>query len=280
MGRFPLTGIKSATTAPQLALIERTTEVLRGDDRVVAAWLVGSFALGHADPFSDVDVHCLVPDDAMPSLRETWRSLADQIAPMVLVRPFRDGDAGGACITREWLHVDLVFHAESDVDPLRVEGMAPLFEKRTGLLPDRPTARATVVPEPYFPDEVVSWFFYMLGSLPVVVGRDEPAWAMNGVIVLRDDCLVPLMFAERGIRKVGGNKRQNPFLSAEQQQVLLDLPPIAPTVDSVISAEIAIAREFIPRGRALAAATGAVWPEALEDATVAHFERSFGATIF
>ena len=279
MAVFPLTGIRAATTAPQLALIDRSVEVLRADERILAAWLVGSFALGHADPFSDVDLHCLVADDAMPSLEEGWRALADSIAPMVLVRPF-PAHAGGACITEEWLHLDLVLHPESTLDPKSVEGMAPLFERRPGILPSEPTPRPAPTPVPYFPDEAVSWFFYMLGSLPVVVSRDEPAWAMNGVIVLRDDCLVPLMLAERGVRKIGGNKRLNPFLSAEQRQVLLDLLPIAPTADSVIAAEIAIAREFIPRGRVLAALTGATWPAAAEVATVRYFERSFGARIF
>lgn len=88
------------------------------------------------------------------------------------------------------------------------------------------------------------------------------------------------MFAERGVRKIGGNKRLNPFLSESQRQVLLRLPVLSPTIESVIEAEMAIAREFIPRGRALAEVTGAQWPDELEHATVAHFERSFGASIF
>ena len=47
-----------------------------------------------------------------------------------------------------------------------------------------------------------------VGNLVVVVGRNEPAWAMNSVITLRDYGLVPLMFAERGVRKRGRNKRR------------------------------------------------------------------------
>ena len=280
IGTFPLTGIRAATTDPQNALIARAVAVLKTDPRMLAAWLVGSFAVGEADPFSDVDLHCLVEDDSFAAVRADWQDLVREVAPMVLVRPFRDGDIGGTCITRDWLHLDLVLHQRSALDPMPVEGMAPLFDKTNELLPTGPTPRRAVVSTPYFPAETVDWFFYMLGSLPVVVGRDEPAWAMNGVIVLCDDCLVPLMFAERGVRKVGGNKRLNPFLSVEQRQVLLDLPPLAPTVDSVIEAEIAIAREFIPRGRALALTTSSPWPQELEDATVGHFERSFGARIF
>ena len=45
------------------------------------------------------------------------------------------------------------------------------------------------------------------------------------------------------------------------------------------AAEVAMARDFIPRGQRLARATGAVWPRAFQDATVAHVERHLGVTV-
>src|SRR5437763_4398514 len=264
--RYSLAGIESATTKPQERLIARAVEVLRDDDRVLAAWLVGSFAVGEADPWSDIDLHFLVPDVHAEDLKESWRDLLHVITPTVMSRPFYPGSDGGYSITPEWVHIDLAFHRESVLDPKSISGMSPLFDKPGDLLPDHPTPRTPFVGAPYFPAEVVDFFFYMFGNLVVVVGRDEPAWAMNGVITLRDLALVPLMFAERGVRKQGGNKRLNPFLSEEQRQVLLGLPPIGPTIDSVIDAEVAIARDFIPRGRSLAYPLGAQWPEAFEQA--------------
>jgi hypothetical protein len=280
MSRYSLAGIRSATTRPQEALITRAVEVLREDDRVLAAWLVGSFAVGEADPWSDIDLHFLVTDAGADHLKESWRDLLHRITPTVMSQPFYPGSDGGYSITPDWVHIDLAFYRESVLDPKTVEGMLPLFDKRGDLLPDGPTPRTPLVAEPYFPAEVVDFFFYMFGNLVVVVGRDEPAWAMNGVITLRDYGLVPLMFAERGVRKRGGNKRLNPFLSEEQQQVLLDLPPIGPTIDSVIEAEVAIARDFIPRGRSLSRSVDASWPEAFEQATVRRVEDAFGVKVF
>jgi hypothetical protein len=277
--RYSLAGIRSATTEPQEKLIARAVEALRADDRVLAAWLVGSFAVGEADPWSDIDLHFLVPDASAEDLKESWRDLLDRITPTVMSQPFYPGSDGGYSITPDWVHIDLAFHRESALDPKTVEGMAPLLDKRGDLLPDAPTSRTPFVGAPYFPAEVVDFFFYMFGNLVVVVGRDEPAWAMNGVITMRDLGLVPLMFAERGVRRQGGNKRLNPFLSEEQQQVLLRLPPIAPTIDSVIDAEIAIARDFIPRGQALARTLGAAWPEAFEQATIRRVEQAFGVEV-
>ena len=40
--RFPFTGIRQATTAPQDALLHRAIEALEADDRISGAWLAGA----------------------------------------------------------------------------------------------------------------------------------------------------------------------------------------------------------------------------------------------
>ncbi len=275
---YSLAGIRAMTTEPQLALLDRVVEALRGEPRVAAAWLVGSFALGNADAFSDLDVHCLVADEDAESLSRDWLDLVRAVTPVVTMMPFRTGTLGGSVITPEWLHLDVAIHRASTLDVATLAGMAPLFD-RTGRLPAGPVPLPPEDRRPHFPHDVVQWFFYLFGSLVVVVGRNEPAWAMNGVITMRDAGLVPLMMAENGTRRIGGNKRLNPFLTPEQREVLRSLPPIAPTIDSVVAAEVAIARDFIPRGRALAARVGAEWPAALEEATVRWVERGIGVTV-
>lgn len=71
--KYSLEGVKVATTAPQDALISRAREVFTGDERVVAAYLVGGFAVGQGDPWSDVDLQCLVRDDAEQEVTSsTW----------------------------------------------------------------------------------------------------------------------------------------------------------------------------------------------------------------
>lgn len=120
------------------------------------------------------------------------------------------------------------------------------------------------------------WFFYVFGKLAAVVGRNEPVLGIQGVTTILYTCVVPLFFAERGVQKVGGAKRLNPFLSLEQQATLEALPPLGWTLDSVIEGEIALAEIFIPRGRDLAAQLGAEWPEPLEAATVDYLSHQLG----
>lgn len=272
MTRYPLTGIRAATTEPQLALVEHATEVLRGDDRVIAAWLAGSFATGEADPWSDVDIHCCVHDD-VPG--EAWRDVLASITPTVLATALPPPVAGGYALTPEWVHVDILLRRRSEFDPAtHAAGARPLFD-RDGILAALPPAPPVHV-APWFPRESVDWFFYMLGNIVTVVGRDDAALAMLGVLTVRDTCLVPLFLAERGVRRRGGVKRLNHWLSAEQREVLESLPPLVATVDSVVDAQLHLARIFIERGRALAARLGEPWPEELERATLRHVEGGLG----
>lgn len=273
---YPLTGIRSATTAPQRALLERACEVLAADERVLAAWLHGSFALGQEDPFSDLDAHCCVIDEAADQLSgDGWKEILHRITPTVMATTFPPGTIGGYSLTPDWVHIDLAFVPRSRLDVAGMSGYAPLFD-RTGELPAHAVPEAPIHGEPYFSPALADWFFYMFGNLVTVVGRNEPVLATLGVVTVRDYCLVPLLCAERGIRRSGGAKRLRPFLSDEQHRLLERLPPIVPTIDAVIEAELAMARIFIPRGRALAARTGGRWPAELEAATLAHVVRGIG----
>ncbi len=284
--RYPLGGVKAATMAAQGSFIERAKEVLAADDRVLAAYLVGGFAIGKADPWSDVDLQVVVTDEAAEALKTSWPERAERLAPLANVKPFQFA-LGGVCITADWLHFDIVLHARSEVDPMTVEGMSPLLDK-AGLLPDRPLSRPERREAPFFPEAAVDMFLYMLGNMVGVVGRNEPVPATNGVIMVRDIALVGLLLAEQGWRRTREHSAGNPFpftkrlrsyLTDEQNALLVSLPPLEPTIDSAIDGYVALARIFLPRAHRLAERTGHNWPQAYEDASVAYFEHSLGVQL-
>lgn len=283
---YSLAGIRAATTAPQQALVLRVIEVMAEDNRVLAGYLVGGFAVGQGDAFSDVDLQFVIDDDAVDDLRDSWTDLVERIAPAAHVRPF-SGGIGGLIITPDWLHYDVVFNPRSTVDPMTVEGMVPLFDKG-GLLPTAPVPRPDRRGEPFFPEWAVNHFLYMLGNTVAVVGRNEPIPLSNGVVLIRDLCLVRLFLAELGRETTREHAFGNPFpftkrlrtyLTDEQNELLEALPPVAPTIESGIEGYVALARIFLPRARRLAERTGATWPAAFERASVQYFERMTGATI-
>ena len=85
--RYPLAGIKAATMAAQENFIQRAKDLLAADDRVLAAYLVGGFAIGKADPWSDVDLQVVVTDEAAEPLKTSWPALAARLAPLANVSP-------------------------------------------------------------------------------------------------------------------------------------------------------------------------------------------------
>jgi hypothetical protein len=284
--RYSLEGVRAATTAPQEALIARARDVFAADDRVLAAYLVGGFAVGQGDAWSDVDLQCLVRDEAAEDLAATWRDVADAIAPTAHIQPFGRG-TGGVCITPDWLHFDVVFNPASSVDPKKLEGMVPLVDK-VGLLPKEPVPSPNRRGEPFFPLTTVEHFLYMLGNMVSVVGRNELVPATNGVIIVRDIDLVGLLLAEQGWATTRQHAFGNPFpftkrlrtyLTDEQNTLLLSLPPLVATIDSVIEGYLALARAFLPRARSLAERTGSSWPAAYEAASVSYFESSLGVQL-
>jgi hypothetical protein len=283
---YSLAGVLGATTAPQEALVLRAIEVLREDDRILAGYLVGGFAVGQGDAFSDVDLQFIIDDRAVDDLSRSWTAVLDRIATPAHVQPF-PGTIGGSVITPEWLHYDVVFNPRSTVDPSRVEGMVPLFDKAE-LLPTEAVPRPDRRGEPFFPEWAVQHFLYMLGNMVSVVGRNEPIPLSNGVILVRDMCLVRLFLAEQGWENTREHTFGNPFpftkrlreyLTDEQNELLETLPPVAATIESGIEGYVALARIFLPRARALAERTGAIWPAAYEQASVQFFERMTGATL-
>ncbi len=295
MSRYSLAGVRQATTAPQEAFIAKATEVLFADDRVLAAYLVGGFAVGVGDAFSDVDLQVIVAKEAAEDLADSWIELIHRIVPTVWIQPFgtlnpgavRRTGGGGLCITPDWMHFDVVFRAAGEINAHSIVGVVPLFDK-AGLLPAAAVPRPDRRTEPFYPEVAVNFFLYMIGNVVSAIGRDEPVPASNGVIMMRDVGLVGLLLAEQGWATTREHNAGNPFpftkrlrryLTDEQNALLESLPPLSPTIDSAIDGYVVLIEIFLPRARRLAEVAGAAFPEAYARAGVTHFERSLGTRI-
>lgn len=264
-------------SAEHQALMDRAAEVAAGEPRVVAAWIAGSLANGVEDDYADVDLHLLVDDDDLDGFRQVWMELIRSVGPMVMIRPIA-GIVGGYAITPDWMHLDVVCHAAGTFDPSELHGCWPLFD-RLGVLPSELTPGPSPYGEPYFPADKVEFYYYLLGTLAVVLGRGELVLAHTGATMRRDVGLVPLMLAENGVRKYDGNKRLNPYLTDEQRWFLEALPPVAASRESVVRFDRLVAFEVSRRGRALAASTGTAWPADFERATHAYLNRELGTDL-
>jgi lincosamide nucleotidyltransferase B/F len=96
---------------PQEVMIEKTRELCYKDERLVAALMYGSFALGQGDRFSDIEFYLFFEDEASEGLEEeAWVA---QIAPLALyyVNEFGNGTAIFENLVRGEFH----FEAASNV---------------------------------------------------------------------------------------------------------------------------------------------------------------------
>jgi lincosamide nucleotidyltransferase len=96
---------------PQEAMIERVRELCDQDERVVAALMYGSFAIGEGDRFSDIEFYLFFEDEALGDLKE--QAWVAQIAPLYLyyVNEFGNGTAIFENLVRGEFH----FEAASNV---------------------------------------------------------------------------------------------------------------------------------------------------------------------
>ncbi len=92
----------------QEAMIEKVRDLCEGDERVVAALMYGSFALGQGDYFSDIEFYLFFDDEALDTLdEEAWVS---QIAPLELYyhNEFGNGTAIFENLARGEFHFEAV----------------------------------------------------------------------------------------------------------------------------------------------------------------------------
>jgi len=245
------------------------------DPEILAAWVGGSLARGTADDWSDIDLHLLVTH-----AEEFGSDIADWFAttmPTVLADQIPGVPGGFIFVTPDWLHVDVIVHGSQDFT--QDEFPARMLLNPHGLVRDIPASADEMVGRPYFPLDQVRLYLYFMGVTVTVIRRGEWLALAQGAAGFRDTLLIPLMLAENGIRKTDGAKRLNRYLTAEQIAALQAIPPVGSDPEQLISAHDAIAREYLPRSRRLAALLQEPWPTTLEQASLELWRRELGINL-
>lgn len=258
----------------QTELIETIVRKLPAISEVKGLFLGGSFGRGRADKFSDVDLIALVDAHQHGYVALLWRTLLEDIVPIVFWAEHRGDNVLLNAITRDWLRCDLSIVSPDAFGGRSQETVKPLvdpagyFHLLPQHLPPPQPNKARVV-------YLINEFIRVLGLLQVVVGRKEYLTAVTGVGILRDH-LVSLMLEEANSPERGGALHLSRQLSAGQMKMLMELPFPKPEHDAVIDANVAVARQFFPRARAFAARLDIEWPEQFEAATRRHLQERLG----
>jgi predicted nucleotidyltransferase len=68
------------------ALLAKVTNGLKADERVVAAWLTGSFGRGEADEWSDLDLHVVIKNEDLDDIRQNSHQMFELGGEPLLVQ--------------------------------------------------------------------------------------------------------------------------------------------------------------------------------------------------
>lgn len=255
----------------QQALIARVAESFGGDPRVKALFLSGSFGTGTADAFSDVDLLAIADPAEHEALATDWRNALEAIAPIVHYNRLPHALVLNT-VTDDWLRVDLHIATPDHLAHTAKDSLKPLVDRDNLYAPLRPET-----PEPARNPGRLGWmvgeFIRILGLTPVAIGRGEVELMTVGNTFLRR-FLTDLLTIEVNPRLPGGMLHLSRVLDPERMAVLAAVPLPQLTADSAIESNLALARTFIPRAKALCASLGVEWPATFEAATRRHLQRA------
>lgn len=243
-------------------------------EAVRGLFLAGSYGRGTADEWSDVDLIAVVAPDQERMVADHWRAALQQITPIVFWNELQRGVIVLNAISEEWLRCDLTVVTAKDFGRRAKDTVKPLID-RDGIYATLPDSLPPKEPDTGTVRYLIHEFIRMLGLLPVAVGRAEYVTMVLGVGMMRGH-LEALLMQDVTAPDPGGILHQSKLLSPEQMQLLRSLPYPGPERDAVIDANFAIAREFMPRARAMAKRLDIVWPEAFEAATRKRLAETLG----
>lgn len=258
----------------QEQFIETIRQVLDSDPRVIALFLGGSFGKGQADGYSDIDLVAIVARDDQAEFNTAWRQRLQAIAPIVFWNETGKDQHLFNAITEQWQRIDLISADEDALKKRSKDSLKPLID-RHGLYDTLPATIPWPGPNRGYLTYLINEFFRVFGLFAVAAGRKEYLLGVAGVELLRM-MLFNLLSEEVERVDKGGMLAWSRRLSEEQLDLLATIPPVAPTLQSIIDAHLACASAFLPRARKLAARWDIEWPQAFEDATWKHLEREVG----
>lgn len=254
-------------------IFDRVVAAAESDERVRAAWLYGSVAVGLADVASDLDLLLTVADDDRDDFVGGLEEWLAPLVPSVLTRSWAPTVV--SVVTPEGLRVDVAVEAVSAVATSVIRDRELVFEREpfaaVAPAPDPPAG-----PNPAAIQWLVDRFLRDVAMTEVLTTRDD--WLLGIESVNHVRLVLYQLFVEANQPLPPyGMKGWSAKLTPEQRTSLESLPPAAATRDSVLGAKRATLDLFLAQAPRIAEAAGVRWPEALERTAVERFAAASAA---
>jgi hypothetical protein len=249
-------------------VLNRFVEVCRADERVTAAFLVGSYAKGTADAFSDIDFYLFTADKAHEEFCNGRAAFIHRLGNPVFVEDF-DIPNTIFFIFPEGAEGELLIGRASELSHLLHEPYRVLLDKKNLLAETAFTHdQEPVDMEPL--RRQIQFFWHELSHFIVALGRGQLYWAQGQLGALRTCCLnLARLQQDLGDEEVGeeGYFKVDTMLTVEQ------LAPLQSTYcplerDAMLQAAHTILRFYQELARPLVQTHNIPYPADLEQVMV------------
>jgi hypothetical protein len=171
-------------------VVERFVAACQADERVVAALLVGSYASGTADAYSDLDLYLITTDEAYDDLLAGRAAFVRQLGEPLFLENF------GSATSTFYILSD---GTEGELGCGRAGQIQQLFSAPYRVLLDKgPILDGTILWHAAAPAEAeyretlrrqIEWFWHDLSHFITALGRGQLWWASGQLEALRLYCL-------------------------------------------------------------------------------------------
>lgn len=258
----------------QQEVLDRFTQACQQDDRILAAFLGGSFARGAADDYSDLDLGVITTDEDFDDFYTNRHSFLRRLGEPLFLEDFG-------------LPKIVFFILENGVEGELGIGRASQFtEIHTGpyqILLDTLGLLSGITFHGEILDltqqteklrRLLTWFWHEWSHLVTALGRGQLWWAQGQVEVLRGYCVSLARLRSNFFDEYAG---EEPYFKIEESITVQQLSTLRSTFgplekDQLLKAGLSIARVFRELALPLAKANDIPYPEALERLLVRRLE--------
>ena len=252
-------------------LLARLKETCEADDRIVAAFLGGSYASGTADSQSDLDLGLITTDDAhdpfLADLNSFVRRLGDPLfletfdLTNIIFFVFPDGTEG-----------EIVVGSISNFNRIHTGPYAVILDK-SGILADATFLGENPTPESQIETarRHIYWFWHDLSHFITAMARNQLWWAYGQLEILRSICVNLTLLHEHftaealGYEKLDRSLRTDLLSPLQATFCPLDYKPMIQAMQVIIR----YYRQIAPQ---LAQKHGITYPTQLAEILLGRFE--------
>ena len=171
------------------AVLDRFITACQDDDRILAAFLLGSYARDAADQHSDLDLYVITTDKDFDDFYTQRDAFMKQLGEPIFMEDF-DIPNIAFYILSNGVEVEFRFGQVSQFDDIRSEPYKLLVDKKDIL-------SGVVFPDPIF-DSVeqteklrrqIYWFWHDMSHFITAIGRGQLWWAQGQLEELRRYCI-------------------------------------------------------------------------------------------